>query len=247
MGLAGLVFIVLGLLFAFRHARSPNPQHANLVGNELTALDAAGRELWQYRFPDTVQPTDPLVFDREQKPQIHLEDLNGGGKNQVLVAASYGRRSETNHDELFCFAPSGRLLWRYQPRNELNFVGRKASGPWKMHRVTVIPEGGKKTVWAVFTDPVFAPAIVTRIDAEGRSGIRYISSGNVNALIGVTRQNNTFVLAGGINNEYRAASLAVLDSRQTEAVSPQTPGTVLSARIVPVTGRFCSSYFHARK
>jgi hypothetical protein len=43
-------------------------------------------------------------------------------------------------------------------------------------------------------------------------------------MMSLANPKGTFILAGGINNEYRAASLAVLDSRQLTAVSPQTPG-----------------------
>lgn len=221
LGLATLAFVVV---VVFRLTQHPNPQLATVVGTQLTAFDGAGHPLWHHELP---RPLLALKEDEKLEGRlqghIHVEDLNGDGKNQVLLAAPYGP-SATIPDELYCYNPGGDQAWRYQPRVEFNFVGRHAGGPWKIHALTLVAEGRKKTIWAAFADPRFAPAFLVSLDANGNSRLRYVSSGNVNALTGLSNEKGTFILAGGINNEYRAASLAVLDNRQPPAASPQTPG-----------------------
>jgi hypothetical protein len=219
---ASVVLAMLGLcvLVAVRLNHEPNPQQAIVIGAEMTVLDGAGKEIWRYRFP---RPLQANWGDPGENPRITIDDIDGDGKNEVLVSASYGP-TDANHDELYCFTPSGRLAWHYRPRAQFNFVGRKAVGPWKVHTLAVVRQGDRKAVWVAFADPVFAPAFVASIDAEGHSQIRYISAGHVNALLSLSNKKGTFIVAGGVNNEYRSAAIAVLDIQQPPVASPQTLG-----------------------
>jgi DNA-binding winged helix-turn-helix (wHTH) protein len=223
--LVGSLAVVIAALFVFRPGRVANPQRATVVGMKLTAFDDAGHPIWRYQFPGPLLPiATSSNFDLAQNSQTYVQDLNGDGKNEVLVAASHGVKDESS-DELYCFAANGRLLWHYQPQADFSFVGRKASGPWKLRAMTIVPEvSNARAVWAAFSDAMFAPAFVVSVDAVGHAQIRYVSSGNVNDITNVVNEQGTFILAGGINNEYRAASLAVIDSHQPPAASPQTPG-----------------------
>ncbi len=45
------------------------------------------------------------------------------------------------------------------------------------------------------------------------------------ALTYVLNDTGSYVLAGGVNNEYSAGMLAVIDERQPPATSPQSPGS----------------------
>ncbi len=232
IGLASACILAFALLLAFRFSQHPNPQRVKVVGAELTALDGSGNAIWRYQFPKPLKG-----FDGEQEPtqfvsQVHIQDLNGDGKNEILVAASYGFQYQSS-DELYAFASNGRLLWRYQPNATFNFVGRKASGPWKFRALVIVPVDGKSEVWASFSDPVFAPAIVSSVDWNGHSAIRYVSSGSVLALFGVHNERGTFVLAGGVNNEYRAASYAILNVGQPSATSPQSQGNSFQCKDCP--------------
>lgn len=218
-----------------RVIRPSNPERAVVVGAELTAYDRADHAIWRYHFPAPLEPPHSLPdFDPRQNAQIHIADLKGDGRNEVIVSAAHGIE-HTGPDGVYCFAADGHLLWHYEPRAEFNFVVRPARGPWKIHALAIVPTESTKTVWAAFTDPMYAPTIVASVDAGGTAQIRYISSGNVNALIGTTNQSGSFVLAGGINNEYRAASLAVLDVRQPVATSPQTPGNPFACTTCPAS------------
>jgi len=206
-----LALAALGALLVFRPAHAPNPQRATVVGTKLTAFDDAGHALWRYQFPGPLLPIAAgSNFDLAQNSETYVQDLNGDGKTEVLVAASHGVKDESS-DELYCFAANGRLLWHYQPHADFRFVGRKASGPWKLRAITIIPEvGDAKVVWVAFSDAMFAPTFVASVDAAGHSEIRFVSSGNVNDMTTVVNEQGTFILAGGINNEYRTASLAIL-------------------------------------
>jgi len=221
---AAALGIGIGMIAALRTLHPPNPQRAAIVGSELTAYDGEGRAIWKYDFPRRLQaPEGSPDFDPRENERTHVEDLNGDGRNEVLAAATYGM-DEPHSDELFCFGPGGALQWRYEPKEQFRFFGRAARGPWKLHASTIVRSGGAKTVWASFADPQFAPTFVASIDASGRPAVRYVSSGNVNALLGVTKGPDTFIVAGGVNNEYRAAAVAVLNARQAAAASPQSRG-----------------------
>jgi DNA-binding winged helix-turn-helix (wHTH) protein len=104
IGIAGLGIIILSVLLTLRLVREPNPQQATVVGTELTALDGAGHAIWRYQFPRALLAIAPeLDSNLTQNSEVHVEDLNGDGKNEVLVAASYGLKSDAS-DELYCFA-----------------------------------------------------------------------------------------------------------------------------------------------
>jgi hypothetical protein len=63
---------------------------------------------------------------------------------------------------------------------------------------------------------------VVKLDARGGSTLQFINSGWINILDHVQNRAGNFILAAGLNNEYKSAILAVLKEDQELTVSPQS-------------------------
>ena len=81
---------------------------------------------------------------------------------------------------------------------------------------------------------------MVRLDAVGRSSVRFVQSGLIYGLGYWTHAGRSYVLAAGVNNEYDRAAVAVLDAAGPPAVSPQTPGSAYRCDDCPA-GRAASS------
>jgi len=126
--------------------------------------------------------------------------------------------------EVYCLSSNGRLRWMFYPRNRLTFAGREFAGPWRIWAWTVLP-GSKPHLWVSSSDNVWWPTVIVSLDAAGKAETVFVNSGHIAALAPAQFGGARYVLAGGVNNEYRSAMLAMLDSEGEPSSSPQTAGT----------------------
>src|SRR5579864_4327682 len=218
--LGALVFVGIATAAAIIF-RSPGlPERVSIAGSTLSAWDDRGRILWEHHFGQPMRTLSP----EEQTWRVRLVDLDGDGRREILAILAFPLGKEHDREELYCFASNGELLWQYKPEHELKFVSRSFSGPWQFEDMAVVPVGKHQDVWVSVADEVWWPSLLVSIEPNGNRKVRLVSSGVVYALHVVQNGDSAFVLAGGINNEYRKASLAVLQSEQAPATSPQTAG-----------------------
>jgi DNA-binding winged helix-turn-helix (wHTH) protein len=218
LGAVVLLGMVIGGVSFFKGSGSP--ERITIAGSTLTAWDGKGRMLWEHHFDEPMRNLSAA----EQNWRFRLVDLNGDGRREVLIAPVFPEGRDSFRDELYCFAPNGKLLWKYKPDHALRFVSGNFSGPWTFLDMVVVPEGKRQAVWLSIGDRIWWPSILISFEANGDRKIRFVSSGLIRALHVEQNGAGTFVLAGGLNNEYRRASLAVLRADQAPATSPQTPG-----------------------
>src|SRR5207253_6464333 len=83
----------------------------------------------------------------------------------------------------------------------------------------------KTPVWISFIDNVWWPSFVVRFGPDGVPHRAFISAGHIYALARVESPDGVHVLAGGVNNEYRSAAVAVLTDEGKPTSSPQTEGS----------------------
>jgi DNA-binding winged helix-turn-helix (wHTH) protein len=190
-------------------------------GDTFVAMSDLGRVLWKYRFD--AQLWEPPADDSAWRTQI--VDLDGDGVPEVLVAAAFGPPGSGGKDELFCFSSSGTVLWRYKPKVDIEFSTSGLNGPWSLSDILVVPEKRSSTIWVAVVHDVWWPSFIDRLSPAGVRSRVFTSSGDIMALGRVQTRAGTYMLAAGVNNEYRQASLAILAENGPPTTSPQKEGS----------------------
>lgn len=219
-----IVIILLGVgaaMSVITHSHDSEIASATAVGDTLTAKDAAGNVVWTHRF-------DHSFMERpdDSKKRIQVVDLNGDGGLEVLVATAFADPTSANGpEELLCFSSRGKLLWRYRPEIDMKFNTRDLNGPWRIAQMIIVDEGRSKSIWLAVDHAIWWPAFLVKISPNGAREIRFTSSGAIYGLVAFHAKSGAYVMAGGINNEYRMAVVAVLALNGSPATSPQGDGS----------------------
>ncbi|MGD0870566.1 MAG: hypothetical protein ABSB88_13495 [Bryobacteraceae bacterium] len=228
LGLAGTAAAAVGTAVLLR-SRKLQVARASIEGNSLCAWDEVGRLAWKYTFPGVLnQVHDNRHILKRPERQVQIVDYRGDGHKQIVVATAFKQPdgSWPASEELQCFSSGGKFQWRYRPDLALPFGDTRFSGPWTVTDMMVAPDAaGKNSVWVSLAHWNWRPGAVLTIGGNGAPVVRFVSAGNVYALGSVNNASGHYVLAGGINNEYNEAALAVLRVDGQPSCSPQTSGT----------------------
>jgi len=205
--------------------RSAEIVRADVVGNTLCAWDAGGAAIWKHAFSEPLR-TRAMSAGGRFGERVQVVNTGTNGERYVVFAAAFATGGETpDLDELYCFSSKGDLLWRYRPEFNCRFGSDRFDGPWLIHNVILVPEKPRPTLMVAVSHWMWRPGFVVRIDLQGSASIRLADAGQIYALQHVNGPAGGYVLAGGINNEYNAAAIAILKDGSPAARSPQTPGT----------------------
>jgi hypothetical protein len=219
-----LVFALGFVALGFWRTNRPGPVgRVSFSGNALVAWDAEGRTVWKYPFPATLK--NLTAFETERIARI--ADLDGDGRREVLVVPSFelGSPQGAGSETIYCLSHDGKLLWTYQPTLALQFE-RRYAGPWEYSDLVIAPGARGKSIWAAFVHQTWSPSILVRLDPHGQPALKFVNAGWITKLAYLTHASDSYILAGGINNEYDAGFLAVLKAEQPPATFPPlTPGT----------------------
>lgn len=232
-----MALVTAGLGGAFLRLALPSEDLAkvDLSGTQLIGRDAVGKAIWRMSLPGPVKPIE-AVLDQLGRPlsnTVHVADLNGDGTVEALVLASYQvpEAASTPDQELLHVSHKGRLVWRWKPKIIVRQGETEFGGPWVFHAVKLRPkEGGGHEVWVVLNHPRWRPGLVLTLDDKGSETLRFLNSGHIYALAFWSHEGVPYVMAGGVNNEYAAASLAILGVDAPPASSPQTQGSDFDGR-----------------
>jgi hypothetical protein len=163
-------------------------------------------------------------------------DWRGTGAPDSVVIVNVHEATETRstfiRSDFYCFASGGSLRWKYTPDARLTFTGREFSGPWRIRSWHVM-SGVRPRLNASFIDETWWPSFVVAFGPDGAAERLFVNAGHVESVARVEVQGRAYVMAGGINNEYRSAALAVLDEDGPAAVSPQTDGSPFACEDCP--------------
>lgn len=222
-----LPVVVALMVFAILTVRPIRPGQAEQVhvrGQELSVSDGQGKLVWSYHYEE---PLNEIAPGSEQR-WMRIVDLDGDAQEEVLFVAS--SRQLSNPDavqyELDSFSATGKMLWRHAPDRQLSFAGRRFEGPWYMTRLEVVSTKNRPEIWLSSVHSRWWPAFLERLDPLGRATLAFVNSGHIFTLAEFDVGSRQFILAGGVNNEYDSAMVAILDREKLPATSPQTPGTV---------------------
>jgi hypothetical protein len=77
-------------------------------------------------------------------------------------------------------------------------------------------------MWCTFCSYDFSPSVLLRLDVDGHATNYFVNFGHMLCLKRVETPQGSYILAGGINNEYNCAMLAVLREGGASGHSPET-------------------------
>lgn len=222
MAVAGLLLVCLTGFAAIRLLRKPDPvSRVTMNGKSLVAMNAAGGILWIHEFDAPLVEASP----EQLAWRTQIVDLDGDGIPEVLLAAAFTSISPRAPRELFCFSSMGKLLWHYVPTIDARFNTRDLNGPWQILDVLVVPGKGSSSIWVAVVHDIWWPSFIVRISAAGVPELIFSNPGNICKLVRIQNKAGSFIVAAGVNNEYRQASVAILAESGQPASSPQTTGS----------------------
>lgn len=221
VGLSGLAW-----LFVLRDGSSATaaaegqPASSTVEDDTLRVFNAAGQQLWSYRFEG------PVADQLYAKPStgfwsepVTIEDLDRDGPREVVVRAMSSDRATAA--VLRCFEADGTLRWQRRLDDRVRFGDEVYRFPWMVERFRVMPNpDGTQSVWTAFIHNLEFPSVLEQIDARGTVLSRYWSNGYVNSLAAATWKGQPVLLVGAANNEHKGASLAILDRKAPTATAP---------------------------
>jgi hypothetical protein len=221
-------------------AQREAPARLELSGNTFIARAADESPLWSFPLSLKPEPSiDGAVARRiTWQGTVLIHGQNDDGGSDIAAVVNFEKTASPPglflHSEVYWFRSVGTLRWKYTPHDRLGFSGREFAGPWRVMASATLP-GTKTPLWMSFNDAVWWPSFVARFGSDGVPHHVFISAGHIYALARVESADGVQVLAGGVNNEYRSAALAVL-GETGPASSPQTRGSPFACDNCPAGG-----------
>lgn len=232
---AGATFVILSTVgLNWSRPKPEPPARIELKGDALLASDSADRTLWSHQLA-TVDVEKGGNRPRPELFETVPADLDGDGTAEVLSFVRFrtpGNPGTFLREEIYCLSADGRLLWTYTPDRRLSFAGREFSGPWRI-RAWETSRSAERRVWISYIHERWWPSFVVSLDVNGVARLVLVNSGHVEALREVTLDGRSYVLASGINNEYRSAAIALVDPRQDGVTSPQSVASAFACDTCP--------------
>jgi len=194
------------------------PSKLVLEGRRIVARDSSGNEVWRYDVRDPVRAVT-TVFRPDLDPGWARMDVDGDGIDELVTVVSHSRHDTGTTETLYCFTLGGKLRYSFTPDLKLTFGGTVYSGPWRFWDFEPVPED--RSVWAALEIEGWWPSAVVRIDGSGKATLRYAQPGASRLLRTSRYGGRLLALVAGVNNELRAASVAVLDPLAIPSSPPQ--------------------------
>ena len=222
--LAVVGFAVVGLLawYIVLVWRAPQPADAKVVGDRLEVYDARGRVIWT-KSEGLRLSEDYYRFEGQGGRHWYLvEDLDGDGRFEVLLIVN---PITPAGGELILLRGERSHTVRGVPENrEPDGLCRRQALRWSLARA--VPLGARRarrrkarcgTRWVHGSQ---FPSVLHKLDARGRHLGAYWSDGHISSVVTGTYHNRPSLYVGATNNEFKGASLAVIDQTRPDGSSP---------------------------
>lgn len=206
----------LAVMLATRHDVGP-VQSLSVQGRDLVAVDAQRRPAWRFRYETSrIRTTSWLLHP-------------GLAAVEVLAAIE----AELHHDEaqLDAFSSAGRRLWSYRHTGDAAFGAGRYDPPWMNSDLTVFgPASNRRVAWVVHHN-TWWPGLALVIDAQGRLVDEFVNAGWITWIRASV--DGRYLFAAGINQEFNASMLAVLDAGHPSGSSPVDRGEGFACTTCP--------------
>ena len=226
MVFAAIILIGVAAYFVIRTlAADDRPQAGRMEGNTLTIVNAKGEALWTKTFPDGFWSD----YYSQGIARIWFGDLDGKGRTEVLLLYHPGLDAGAHSTTLICYSGRGKEKWRWTPGRDLpELEGLPATFRTVGFGVLRARNGQPSRIVVSSIHVPLYPHQIAILDSNGKTTSEYWHSGHLFHLTladsaGDGRQE---IIASGISNGYRQATLIVLDpdrvfGASTEAARPE--------------------------
>ena len=204
------------------------PRFGRLDGSMLIVMNADGKELWRKAFPGGFS-TDPYYYAQGPATRFWFGDLEGRGRTSVLFLYLPGDSPQTHSSTLICYSEKGKEKWRWTPGRELPELHGTPATYWTVALRVLKPVNGKpaRIVTSSRHEPWW-PNQIAILNSDGKILSEYWHSGHFGyvTLADLDGDGREEIIATGISNGYRQATLVVLDpdrvfGASTEAARPE--------------------------
>ncbi len=206
--------------------RAGPPADYQVWGDNLVALDGRGRQAWTYRLPRSPQ-AEAYEDAASRSHAAWFGDLDGDSRTEMLFR--YTPADSANVGTwLYCLSEDGRLKWQFHPGQRVSTATGGFSDAYRIAAFVPASLPGRPGQHLVVTGfhSWSWPNQVVLLSPEGKVAGEYWHSGHLLhlGLADVDGDGVDEILAGGVNNGRRRATLVVLDPRRLAGASVQPPG-----------------------
>lgn len=179
----------------------------------LVGVDDRGGVLWRRSFGAL---RETAYHDGERRSWVG--DLDGDGQPEVLFIPTPAANVPADVP-LVCLDAHGRERWRYQPQDTIRIGSDSFGPPWVVRQFMVLD--GR--IVTTTHHHLYYPAHVSILDHRGRVLREYWHSGHLNTITTTKYDGRNVILAGGVNNARRLATMIVLDPATLDGAGEEEP------------------------
>jgi DNA-binding winged helix-turn-helix (wHTH) protein len=217
---AVVVLVVIAGGFVIMKVRGRGSQLAKVAfeGDTVQAWNERGQLLWTHNFGQPLEHEDA----RFAAERIQIISLGSNSPKEVVVMAPLLIADQPNpvSDALYSFSSNGKVLWRHDFDDTLQFGGKNYGPPWGFGALMVTTEGREPSIWCAAREYLWSPSALVKLDGEGHLLAKFVNWGHIETLSHARSVNGSYVVAGGISNQCNCAMLAVLKEDEPSGSSP---------------------------
>ena len=206
--------------------RLANRNRRGFDGSTLIVMNSKGEELWRKGFPEGFWPE---YYSQGLAARMWYGELDGNGRTSVLFLYHPAISPISRSTTLICYSDRGKEQWRWTPGRDLPEL---AGNPPTYRTVGLgvlkaTANRPPRIVVSSYHVPEY-PNQIALLDANGKTVSEYWHSGHLDflTLADIDGDGREEIIAPGISNGYRQATLVVLDpdkvfGASTEAARPE--------------------------
>jgi hypothetical protein len=127
-------------------------------------------------------------------------------------------------DTLYCLSATGLELWARTFKDTLAFRAGSFGAPWGVGRLAVYSVDGAKRIALSLGHHHWWPALIVTLSARGDRLSTFVSAGLIYQLR-VIEGPDPVIVAGGVSNSKKAATVIALDGRRALGTTPERAGS----------------------
>jgi len=225
--------------FAVQPKKETNPAYHKVLHQVLYVYNKYGEVLWTKSargLQDDSSKYDPLVDTDDRSSFVRVFDIDGDGRNEVLVTLEPARAAgllkpyDFTPDTLYCFNSDGSLRWKHGMSGGMRFgaVDFSKNPNWHIWRVLPVRRSSRERVQLFVLAnilPSWASKLFELDPQTGKELQSYWHAGDMRSAVeaDVDGDGTKELVVGGMNNHLRGAAIAVFDPRSVQGAGPTIP------------------------